>query len=417
MQIDLLLYSIACLSALGGVLLWKQTAQCGGLANAYCLLYVATFSGAYAFLCDYSTASETTAAVTFLGGAILGLSTLACFLLRCETRKIAEQIKLLLMSMLLLLGVAALYERRPSRMLDYHGVLRWCGPWDNPNDYGLLMGLGSVLAICLAVWMLKFRNTKGDAALWRCSISIVFVSAAGITGRGVVKSYSRGAVVAAACASAYLMLRVYASTSQACWRRRSAVALTIIVMAFMVVGAWELGTVGQTAARRLHSMVNVNDFSWRNRVAAWEGGLQIMAERPWLGFGWNQPERYYGNYFMVRRVEQGAAFQMNDYFNIGTTLGIPALVCFCTYVWLSLRRTSEFGVRNAELGKTETQELDGTHGVTRPTFEVEKQLAWLRTTCRAGAIVFLVGFWFDGGLFKMATAGPFWILIELGRED
>lgn len=40
---------------------------------------------------------------------------------------------------------------------------------------------------------------------------------------------------------------------------------------------------------------------------------------------------------------------------------------------------------------------------------------WLRVTCRAGAIVLLVGFWFDGGLFKLATASVFWILLELGR--
>jgi hypothetical protein len=26
-----------------------------------------------------------------------------------------------------------------------------------------------------------------------------------------------------------------------------------------------------------------------------------------------------------------------------------------------------------------------------------------------------VGFWFDGGLFKLATASLFWILLELGR--
>jgi len=38
----------------------------------------------------------------------------------------------------------------------------------------------------------------------------------------------------------------------------------------------------------------------------------------------------------------------------------------------------------------------------------------LKTTCRAGAIVLLVGFWFDGGLFKLATASTFWILLELG---
>ena len=39
---------------------------------------------------------------------------------------------------------------------------------------------------------------------------------------------------------------------------------------------------------------------------------------------------------------------------------------------------------------------------------------FLSATCHAGAIVLLVGFWFDGGLFKLATAAVFWILLELG---
>jgi hypothetical protein len=44
-------------------------------------------------------------------------------------------------------------------------------------------------------------------------------------------------------------------------------------------------------------------------------------------------------------------------------------------------------------------------------------LDWLKTVCRAGALVLAVGFWFDGGLFKLPTAATFWILLELGRED
>jgi hypothetical protein len=31
-------------------------------------------------------------------------------------------------------------------------------------------------------------------------------------------------------------------------------------------------------------------------------------------------------------------------------------------------------------------------------------------------LVFLVAFWFDGGLFKLATAAVFWILLELEAE-
>ena len=41
---------------------------------------------------------------------------------------------------------------------------------------------------------------------------------------------------------------------------------------------------------------------------------------------------------------------------------------------------------------------------------------WLKSVCNAGAIVLIVGFWFDGGLFKLPTASVFWILMELGRE-
>ena len=39
----------------------------------------------------------------------------------------------------------------------------------------------------------------------------------------------------------------------------------------------------------------------------------------------------------------------------------------------------------------------------------------LSATCRAGAVVLLVGFCFDGGLFKLPTATVFWVLLGLGR--
>ena len=85
-------------------------------------------------------------------------------------------------------------------------------------------------------------------------------------------------------------------------------------------------------ARRAASVANANDFSWRNRVAAWEGALQMMAEKPWFGYGWNQPERVYDQFYRPSNVPEGAAIQLNDYFTLGTTLGIPALVCFVAYV-------------------------------------------------------------------------------------
>ena len=48
-------------------------------------------------------------------------------------------------------------------------------------------------------------------------------------------------------------------------------------------------------------------------------------------------------------------------------------------------------------------------------YEVQEGEA-LRAACLAGALVFVVAFWFDGGLFKLPTAALFWVLLELGAD-
>jgi hypothetical protein len=101
-------------------------------------------------------------------------------------------------------------------------------------------------------------------------------------------------------------------------------------------------------------------------------------------------------------VDEGAAIQMNDYLTLGMTLGIPALLCFAMYVGFSLTRRLSFVLgdppRTAEYRLLLTDD-------------------WLQTACHAGAVVLLVGFWFDGGLFKLATGATFWILLELGKPS
>jgi len=136
-------------------------------------------------------------------------------------------------------------------------------------------------------------------------------------------------------------------------------------------------------------------------VAAWEGALQMMAEKPWFGYGWNQPERVYDQFYRPSKVPEGAAIQLNDYFTLGTTLGIPALLCFVIYVGCALSPKSK---------------------VQSPKPEVQVPAAPLAFSLQplafqSAAAVLLVGFWFDGGLFKLATAAPFWILLELGRAE
>jgi len=99
------------------------------------------------------------------------------------------------------------------------------------------------------------------------------------------------------------------------------------------------------------------------------------------------------------RPAQGGAVALttNDYLMVGTQLGWTGLVCFVAYVTLSLGRWSK--IEGRESGKV--------------TSLVTRNLS-LQTACRASALALAVAFWFDGGLFKLATASVFWILLELG---
>ena len=261
-------------------------------------------------------------------------------------------------------------------------------------------------------------------------------------GVGLVKSYSRGAWLGAAVGVAYLLLNAEGRRKNAEWgkaesRKQTAeigrgkaellkagrhwLAVAVICASVLVLGFWSFGHAERAVARRAYSVANVNDFSWRNRMAAWEGGLQMMAEKPCFGFGWNQPEWVYNQYYRAAKVDEGMAFQLNGYFMLGATLGVPALLCFLTYVGLSFSPKpkaqspkSAGGSSGRVLGSSELAKDDGA---VATEYRLPITDYWLKTTCRGGAAVLLVGFWFDGGLFKLATAATFWMLLELGREE
>jgi putative inorganic carbon (HCO3(-)) transporter len=173
----------------------------------------------------------------------------------------------------------------------------------------------------------------------------------------------------------------------------------VIAISIFVFGVWDFRQTDSRVMHRALSIANLNDFSWRNRVAAWEGDLQMMVDRPWLGLGWGQAEPFYDRYYSPNRIDEAAAIRSSDYLLLGATLGLPALICFCLY----LRRS--FG---SEPARREARPA-GVSDV--------RQLDWLKATCRAAAVVLAVGFWFDGGLFQLPTAATFWIFLELGRVD
>ncbi len=311
------------------------------------------------------------------------------------------------------LTLAAFLGHDSSIHATYHGQIRWSGVWSNPNVYGLLMGVnfiiivGHVLLCSLAKPQFNYKQARPKHS-WTgpCKqlVNIILISAAVLVAMGILSSYSRGAWLATCIAVGYLLqqriscntnwnLIVGISKSKAiCLCRNIWFSIIICLLSIIVILFMHCQQAGCPSMQRVCSSLNTLDFSWRNRVAAWEGALQIAMEHPIFGAGWNQNEELYQHYYLSPKLTESAAIQMNDYLMLGATLGIPALFCFGMYLWLTLTRKHE----NGNL-KPEMMEAD-----------------WLQTTCRAGAIVLLFGFWFDGGLFKLPTAATFWILLELG---
>jgi O-antigen ligase len=192
--------------------------------------------------------------------------------------------------------------------------------------------------------------------------------------------------------SGFRLHQVTAAEAYISWFRKCWLPFAAILGSAFVLVFWDSRQSDWLPVRRALSSVNAADFSWRNRIAAWEGALQITAENPLSGAGWSNPQPLYGHYYLQARLTETGAIELNDYLTLGATVGLSALFCFGMYLWLSLKSRAESGNQKAEI-----QDMD-----------------WLRTVCHAGAIVLLVGFWFDGGLFKLPTAATFWILLGLG---
>jgi O-antigen ligase len=315
-------------------------------------------------------------------------------------------------------------------LYQYGDDVRFVGPWDNPNTFGLLMGTGAVLAMHGAILKAgDLRFNIGKARAWGCAIVILRLAAMGFMVRGLLHSYSRGAWCAAACGIVNLAWRKLQSSNSKIQfefgspvsrvlRFKNLVApfspsrlfafrfsIAVILASVIILCFWQLRETEWHLVRRVFSVTKTEDFSWRNRVAAWGGALQITAEHPWFGTGWNQPEPLYEYFYLPQKLTAFEAIEVNDYLMLGATLGVPALFCFGMYVWLTLGQRSEVRGQRSEIGD---QKLELTSDRCPLTSD------FLSATCHAGAIVLLVGFWFDGGLFKLPTAATFWILLELG---
>jgi prepilin-type N-terminal cleavage/methylation domain-containing protein len=139
--------------------------------------------------------------------------------------------------------------------------------------------------------------------------------------------------------------------------------------------------------------------------------IKKAPRRWWVETKWEIPDKavetYERNYSPPE--DDTAAITMNSYLIVGTELGLPGLLCFVAYAALRLRSPKT---------KVKSQKSKLAREDTRPTtLDIRhRTLDSTQVVCRAGAIVLLVAFWVDGGLFILATATVFWVLLELGTN-
>lgn len=372
-----------------------------------------------------STSSRSTQALVLLFGLALGKGTRVWMSWQAKSWHPHYGVRAVVALLVALPTVGCLYESPVTT--HYYNERRWSGVWGNPNIYGLIMGLGITLAVGAMALGNAAAQSSDDGAgqgteirsrkahIWPPLTMGLCGMAAGIMGLGLLKSYSRGAWVATMCGTGYLCWRFGCVQFPIFTRRVRGHLVSLVVVAFSisVVFFFHFRHTEWHPARRALSLANASDFSWRNRVASYVASLQILGDHPWFGVGWNHPEPTYEYYYRPGEVVEAGAIGSNDYLMVGSTLGLPALAAFFVYVWLSLRwdvggaTRSRSSVAHCAPAGLAPPALD--YGLRPPTCP--------RVVCRAGAVVLLVGFWFDGGLFKLATAAPFWILLELGRED
>jgi O-antigen ligase len=371
----------------------------------------------YAFLHD--TAWRSTSLLVMLFGLLAGKAAVKWTYAHRTCHDSSDRLIWLLGTLIFCFGSVALWPPDLARPLYYRGILRWTGPWNNPNLYGSLMGVGIILAGGVLISRLQGRipytSLKTPAAgLMRSLFETLCLISGCACLFGLVKSYSRGAWLGTVCGLGYLFWRhmqdfrfIALGHSSAperrvfrliIWVYRNWKSLILISFCGVILAFWQFRFTNWPPARRVFSVANMNDLSWRNRLTAWRGAFGMIKDRPWIGVGWGQTDSVYEEKYRPIQIEDAQVLHTNSFFVLGASVGVPALLCLVSYLFLTL---SPMRRQNSKEGDSFNLADSG--------------LEPLRITCHAGAFALLIGFWLDGTMFELPTAFTFWILLELGR--
>lgn len=381
---------------------------------------------------------QSTNVLVFLLGIVFGQFVEALVPRNTKIRLSFGQLNLI--TLLVILSLASLAANNWAYQFKYRGEIRATGLWVNPNTFGLLMGVGLVFALAALIQAVKFALEglhylpsaganglqSGERKFEKSRIALLvgvcaLGAAAIILAIGLFRSYSRGAWLSTLVGGAFIVSTIprliirhpvcwfgfkYVNLA---WLRREKWIITIAGCSIIALILAYQPYMNHKFARRATSVVNANDFSSRNRLIACESGLQIMADHPIAGVGWHGVRSQFEYFYAPFITTDSWSIILNDYLTIGMAIGIPALTSFIVLMlvsWNGTARHKWLELRKPHLPPNQK----ATYHNNR------RQLNQQEVYCGA-LIVLLVGFWFDGGLFKLALAIPFWLFLELINQS
>jgi hypothetical protein len=360
--------------------------------------------GGFQFYLNYDIASKTTNFLVLITALTSGIALASISLPRFESGVYICSFPDVSTILSTFMAIASILRSNTENIAKYHGHVRFSGPWENPNTYGLMLGVGVLLAVGSIITSLEqcyhAKVSDGGEGRINCNkhMSVAYYGVIVVMLLyGLLNSYSRGAWCGTLCGLCFFVTSWMggAGIRRVCTRPHlKTTTFWLIIVTFLGILFASTNAYHEVISRTL-SVFNQNDFSSRNRVAAYVGTLQMIADRPLIGYGWDNVGGIYSSFYMQSRLTEGDAILLNDYFYIAAALGIPALVSF---IWLLAEGFKSFP--SAEVYKV----------ACRINGNVEIKLAHLWRSCRAATILLLVGFWFDGGLFKLPLATVFWVL-------
>lgn len=368
------------------------------LANLLLIAMVGCFLIRY--ILQYTEAASGTDTLVFLVCAMLNQWLI--WLIAGRRRDIVDETRKNFMTLFVVFGCVSLLMAMVNPQSNtifhaqfrYHGSVRWSGIWKNPNIFGLLMSVALIFSIG-RIWEAVKKQAFRSSVVW----AILAI----MTAASVIKSYSRGAWVAAVFG---LVFFAWNSLDSKAMREANPVTpsqplrlKTLVVwglrgfaVGFILVCVIKIAAGAQVPlVQRSLSAFNERDFSSQNRLASYQDGINMLLDHSWLGYSWDDVIAIHNALYLQSGLSTGEALKLNDFLMFALRFGVPIFAMFLLYLWVWL-----------SAGKNEVRTTQCTDGDI--------------LLCRTATLMLAIGFLFTDGLFHLAPGGAFWLFLTLSFD-